>query len=58
MSAIQIQNKAGISISDICQMFAIIDVETCGGKFEYQKGRIIEIAIVVHDGLSLSLIHI
>ncbi len=53
MSAIQIQNKAGISISDICQMFAIIDIETCGGKFEYQKGRIIEIAIVVHDGLSV-----
>jgi DNA polymerase-3 subunit epsilon len=34
-------------------MFAIVDIETCGGKFEYQKGRIIEIAIVVHDGLSV-----
>ena len=43
----------GDSISDICHMFAIVDIETCGGKFEYQKGRIIEIAIVVHDGLSV-----
>ncbi|MFN5346468.1 MAG: exonuclease domain-containing protein [Bacteroidota bacterium] len=34
-------------------MFAIVDIETCGGKFEFQKGRIIEIAIVVHDGLSV-----
>ena len=43
----------GDSFSDICHMFAIVDIETCGGKFEYQKGRIIEIAIVVHDGLSV-----
>ncbi|MDP3556742.1 MAG: exonuclease domain-containing protein [Bacteroidota bacterium] len=32
-------------------MFAIIDIETCGGKFNYQKGRITEICIIVHDGL-------
>ena len=43
----------GDSFSDICPMFAIVDIETCGGKFEFQKGRIIEIAIVVHDGLSV-----
>lgn len=34
-------------------MFAIIDIETCGGKFNYQKSRIIEICILVHDGLTL-----
>jgi DNA polymerase III subunit epsilon len=34
-------------------MFAIIDIETCGGKFEYQKGRITEICVLVHDGLQL-----
>jgi DNA polymerase-3 subunit epsilon len=43
----------GDSFSDICPMFAIVDIETCGGKFEFQKGRIIEIAIVVHDGLTV-----
>ncbi len=32
-------------------MFAIIDIETCSGKFEYRKGRITEICILVHDGL-------
>jgi DNA polymerase-3 subunit epsilon len=32
-------------------VFAIIDIETCGGKFNYQKGRITEICIIVHDGL-------
>jgi len=32
-------------------LFAIIDIETCGGKFTYGNGRIIEIAIVIHDGL-------
>lgn len=32
-------------------MFAIIDIETCGGKFEFRKGRITEICIVRHDGL-------
>jgi DNA polymerase III subunit epsilon len=31
-------------------MFAIIDIETCGGKYEFRKGRITEICIVVHDG--------
>lgn len=34
-------------------MFAIIDIETCGGKFEFRKGRIIEICILLHDGLSV-----
>lgn len=34
-------------------MFAIIDIETCGGKFEFRKGRIIEICILKHDGLSV-----
>ena len=35
-------------------MFAIIDIETCGGKFNFQKGRITEIAILIHDGLSVT----
>src|ERR1700741_76802 len=35
------------------EMFAIIDIETCGGKFEFRKGRITEICIVVHDGLQV-----
>ena len=34
-------------------MFAIIDIETCGGKFEFRKGRIIDICIVIHDGLTV-----
>ena len=34
-------------------MFAIIDIETCGGKFDFRRGRIIEITILIHDGLSL-----
>lgn len=34
-------------------MFAIIDIETCGGKFEYPRGRIIEISILIHDGLQV-----
>lgn len=34
-------------------MFAIIDIETCGGKFEYRRGHIIEICILIHDGLSV-----
>ncbi len=34
-------------------MFAIIDIETCGGKFEFRKGRIIDICILIHDGLSV-----
>jgi DNA polymerase III subunit epsilon len=35
-------------------MFAIIDIETCGGKFEYRKGRITEICILIHDGLTVT----
>lgn len=35
-------------------MFAIIDIETCGGKFEYRRGRITEICIVLHDGLQVT----
>jgi DNA polymerase-3 subunit epsilon len=43
-------------------MFAIIDIETCSAKFDFRKGRIIEISILIHDGLSVvdeftSLIH-
>lgn len=34
-------------------MFAIVDIETCGSSFAYRKGRIIEIAILVHDGMSV-----
>ncbi len=34
-------------------MFTIIDIETCGGKFDYQKGRIIEICVLLHDGLTV-----
>lgn len=34
-------------------MFAIIDIETCGGKFEFRKGRIIDICILIHDGLTV-----
>jgi len=33
-------------------VFAIIDIETCGGKFEFRKGRITEICIIRHDGLT------
>ncbi len=35
-------------------MFAIIDIETCGGKFDYRRGRIIEISILLHDGLTVT----
>ncbi|HXB40719.1 MAG TPA: exonuclease domain-containing protein [Bacteroidia bacterium] len=34
-------------------MFAIIDIETCGGKFEYRRGHIIDICILIHDGLQV-----
>lgn len=34
-------------------MFAIVDIETCGSKFAFQKGRIIDICILVHDGLTI-----
>jgi DNA polymerase III subunit epsilon len=34
-------------------LFAIIDIETCGGKFEFRKGRITEICILKHDGLAV-----
>ena len=34
-------------------MFAIIYIETCGGKFNYPNGRITEICILIHDGLSV-----
>lgn len=35
-------------------MFAIIDIETCGSKYEFQRGRIIEICVLVHDGLQVT----
>ncbi len=34
-------------------MFAIIDIETCSGKFVYGHGRITEICIIKHDGLQV-----
>lgn len=34
-------------------MFAIIDIETCGGKFDFRKGRITDICVIVHDGLQV-----
>ncbi len=34
-------------------MFAIIDIETCSGKFVYGHGRITEICIIKHDGLGV-----
>lgn len=34
-------------------MFAIIDIETCGSSFEFRRGRITEICILVHDGLQV-----
>jgi DNA polymerase-3 subunit epsilon len=34
-------------------VFAIIDIETCGSKFEFQRGRITEICILIHDGLQV-----
>jgi len=34
-------------------VFAIIDIETCSGKFVYGHGRITEICIVKHDGLQV-----
>ncbi len=34
-------------------MFAIVDIETCAGKYEFRKGRIIEICILLHDGLQV-----
>jgi DNA polymerase-3 subunit epsilon len=38
-------------------MFAIVDIETCGSKFEFKKGRIIDICIVIHDGLTITDIY-
>lgn len=35
-------------------MFAIIDIETCGSKYEYKRGRITEICIAIHDGLQVT----
>ena len=35
-------------------MFAIIDIETCGSKYEYKRGRITEICIALHDGLQVT----
>ncbi len=34
-------------------MFAIIDIETCGGKFTHKHGRITEICVLIHDGLTV-----
>ncbi len=35
-------------------VFAIIDIETCGGKFDFRRGRITEICILKHDGLTVT----
>ena len=35
-------------------MFAIIDIETCGSRYEFRKGRITEICILLHDGLQVT----
>ncbi len=34
-------------------MFAIVDIETCGSSFAFQKGRIIDICILIHDGIQV-----
>ena len=34
-------------------VFCIVDIETCGGRFEYKRSRITEICIIVHDGLQV-----
>lgn len=34
-------------------MFAIIDIETCGSSFAFKRGRITEICILKHDGLTV-----
>lgn len=34
-------------------MFAIVDIETCGSKYAFSHGRIIDICIVVHDGFQV-----
>ena len=34
-------------------MFCIVDIETCGGKFDFARSRITEICIIVHDGLQI-----
>jgi len=35
-------------------VFAIIDIETCGSKFDFKRGRITEICILLHDGLQVT----
>ena len=35
-------------------MFAIIDIETCGGKYQFPHSRITEICIIIHDGLQVT----
>ena len=42
-----------VANSYLRSMFAIIDIETCGGKFNYPNGRITEICILIHDGLTV-----
>jgi DNA polymerase III subunit epsilon len=31
-------------------MYAIVDIETCGGRFSYPYGRIIDICVIIYDG--------
>jgi DNA polymerase-3 subunit epsilon len=35
-------------------LFAIIDIETCGMKYQFRRGRITEICILLHDGLQVT----
>jgi DNA polymerase-3 subunit epsilon len=48
-----ILNSPKPALSLYNSVFAIIDIETCGGRFEFRKGRITEICILKHDGLSV-----
>lgn len=34
-------------------MYAIIDIETCGGKFNAVNGRITDICILIHNGFEI-----
>jgi len=43
---LQIVAFKGLSYPYLYIMFAIIDIETCGGKFDFKKGRITEICIL------------
>ena len=52
-NATNCSTKQAIKSLFLGPMFAIIDIETCGGKYEYKRGRITEICIAIHDGLQV-----